>query len=230
MSARAILLDLYDTLVRPDSAALTANRARLAEQLGIDPLLMAEQWRATHDGRMRGTYGSLEADLAAVVQGCGVEAPSDEALAAMARLEYASWGAGVVPYPDTRETLAALRDAGYRLAIVSNASREAASVVKALELDQAVQAVVVSCEVGALKPEPALLHAALERLAVSARDAILVDDAPENVTAANELGVTGVLIRRPGLKPRDGPITAPTISSLAELWPLLRQHPAPSGR
>lgn len=224
MSARAILFDLYDTLVRPDSAALTANRARLAEQLGIDPLLMAEQWRRTHDGRMRGSYGSLEADLAAVVRGCGAPVPSDEALSEMAVMEYASWGASVALFPDVPEAAARLRARGFRLAIVSNASREAASVVRALNLESSVDAVVVSCEIGALKPEPALLQAALDRLEVAAREALLVDDAPENVAAAIALGLRGVLIRRPELNRPNHPSTVPTIASLPELWLLLGER------
>ena len=98
-----------------------------------------------------------------------------------------------------------------------------------LALDRLVDTVVLSCEVGWLKPEPAILEAALERLGVPPEKALLVDDLPSNLDAAASLGLQTVLMARPGgrsVPPRDG--TAPTdggghtrVEGLAELWTLL---------
>jgi HAD superfamily hydrolase (TIGR01509 family) len=126
--------------------------------------------------------------------------------------------------------LTRLRDEGYRLAIVSNASCEAGGVVRSLGLDRLVDTVVLSCEVGWLKPEPAILQAALERLDIGepAR-ALLVDDLPTNLDAAASLGLRTALMARPGgrsVPPRDGTEpppggSHPRIAGLADLEQLL---------
>ena len=58
-SLRALLLDLYGTLVWADWPALRAGRVALARQVGVDEALMLEQWRRTHRERMLGAYDGL---------------------------------------------------------------------------------------------------------------------------------------------------------------------------
>ena len=197
-TVEAILFDLYDTLVEPDWSVLQRSRDALATELGTAVDLAREQWKKTHDARMRGLHGGLEGDLEAVFKACGL-ATDPTVLRSMAQRELANWAEGVRLYGDVVPELTRLRAAGYRLAIASNASREAASVVAALGLDLLVDAVAVSCEVGALKPEPALLHAALDRLDVEPSRALLVDDITANLDAATKLGLRAIRISR-----RDG--------------------------
>jgi HAD superfamily hydrolase (TIGR01509 family) len=217
---RALLLDLYDTLVHPDWALLLPGRERLAGLAGADVHAMREQWQRTHEGRMRGWHGGLEGDLTTMLGACGIT-PDADLLAELVRLEYGNWVEGVQPFADVRGELAALRSAGYQLAIVSNASCEAGAVVTAFGLDQAVDTVVLSCEVGALKPEPEILQIALERLGMAAEKAMLVDDVPPNLDAALRLGMQAVLMVRQSEPPLDAGCH-PQISQLADLWPLLR--------
>lgn len=49
-----------------------------------------------------------------------------------------------------------------------------------------------SAEVAIAKPDPTIYNLMLERLGVSAGEAIFVDDFEENVTGANEVGIHGV--------------------------------------
>jgi HAD superfamily hydrolase (TIGR01509 family) len=228
MRVDAVLLDLYDTLVWADWVALRTGRDRLAEQAGVEIAMAREQWAQTHDRRMRGLNKGLEGDLAAVFEGCGV-ATTPDLLTALAAEEFANWAGGVHPYADVVPELTRLRDTGRRLAIVSNASCEAGGVVASLGLDKLVDAVVLSCDVGWLKPEPAILDSALERLNVRPEQAMLVDDLPANLDAAASLGLQTALMARPGgrsVPPRDG-VEAPTggshtqIAGLADLWRLL---------
>jgi HAD superfamily hydrolase (TIGR01509 family) len=229
MRVDAVLLDLYDTLVWADWVALRSGRDRLAERAGVEVSLAREQWAQTHDRRMRGLNKGLEGDLAAVLEACGV-ATTPDLLRDLAAEEYANWAGGVRPYEDVVPELARLRAAGYRLAIVSNASCEAGGVVAALGLDKLVDAVILSCDVGWLKPEPAILQAALERLAVAAPErALLVDDLATNLDAAASLGIQTVQMARPGgrsVPPRDG-VEPPGggshthVAGLPDLWKLL---------
>src|SRR5947209_10205962 len=91
---KAVLLDLYDTLVWADWAALRAGRDRLAERAGADGPAMREQWLQTHDRRMRGLNQGLEGDLAVMLSACGVDSSAD-LLRDLAALEHANWAGGV---------------------------------------------------------------------------------------------------------------------------------------
>ncbi|NCP87134.1 HAD family phosphatase [bacterium] len=53
-------------------------------------------------------------------------------------------------------------------------------------------AVIISAEVGIIKPDPRIYQRALEKLNIDAEEAIFVDDFPENIAAANALGMRGV--------------------------------------
>jgi HAD superfamily hydrolase (TIGR01509 family) len=222
----AILLDLYETLVWPDWARLDAGRAELAARAGVDAAAMRDQWRRTHETRMRGRLGGLEGDLAEMLAACGK--PVDPALLhVLARHEYANWAAGVCLYGDVLPQLRRLREHGFRLAIVSNASCEAASVVRTLGLDRVVDALVLSCEVGAIKPEPAILRLALERFDVAPDRALLLDDAVVNLDAARVLGLHTALMDRSAGSHSD--VTGhPRITGLEDLWPLLAAVAAPT--
>jgi HAD superfamily hydrolase (TIGR01509 family) len=156
----------------------------------------------------------------------GCEGPVDDArLAELAATERASWCASVHLYDDVVPTLAALRAAGMRLAIVTNSSAEAASVIPHLGLDRLVDLVVASCEVGALKPRT--FELALAGLGLDASDAVLIDDDPPEVLAAERMGLPTVLIRRPGPDTGDAVVhppqadDRPTVTSLDEAARLL---------
>jgi HAD superfamily hydrolase (TIGR01509 family) len=193
----AVLLDLYGTLVEPDWAALVAGRDAIADRVGVSRLAAQSAWTATHEARMRGLHGSLEGDLAAVLAmagGLGSNLLTDELLTELAAAERANWRRGVRQYPDVVPTLRRLRRAGTRLAIVTNASAEAAGLIPDLGLDRLVDVVVASCEVGIVKPD--LLLLALRDLGVTSAETLLVDDEPAQVAAAMDLGLRAILIRR----------------------------------
>jgi HAD superfamily hydrolase (TIGR01509 family) len=194
-----VLLDLYGTLVEPDWAALLKGRTALAERAGVAAADAHRAWDMTHAARMTGSYGSLADDLAAIFSEASDgrrSAMSARLLSELADEERENWGRGVRLYPDAMPALSLLRSSGVRLAIVTNASAEAASVVDALGLRPVVDEVFASCEVGLLKPD--LLSVALRRLGVEASDAILVDDEPAQVESAARLGIATILVQRSG--------------------------------
>ena len=62
-----------------------------------------------------------------------------------------------------------------------------------------VDAVVISAELGAAKPDPAIFRAALERLGAAADDAIHVGDSVEHdVAGARAAGLEAMLVARDG--------------------------------
>ncbi len=57
--------------------------------------------------------------------------------------------------------------------------------------------VVISAEVGAVKPSAKIYQFALEQAKVKADEAVFVDDFPENVAACQKVGMTGILFNDP---------------------------------
>jgi epoxide hydrolase-like predicted phosphatase len=86
-----------------------------------------------------------------------------------------------------------LRSAGIRIGLLSNHLRELRQRLGDLEL--LLDAVVISGEVGVLKPDPAIYHLALEQLGVAPEGAVFVDDWGPNVEGARQLGMMGVHFR-----------------------------------
>jgi epoxide hydrolase-like predicted phosphatase len=89
-----------------------------------------------------------------------------------------------------------LRDRGYRMAICTNNIREWEDLWRAkLPVDEIFDVVVDSSREGTRKPERRIYEITLERLAVAADQALLVDDLEMNCGAARELGMRAVWFR-----------------------------------
>jgi putative hydrolase of the HAD superfamily len=103
------------------------------------------------------------------------------------------------PYPEVSDALARLRAGGARLAVVSNWDVSLHDVLERTGLRPLVDAVVISAELGAAKPDPAIFRAALERLGAAAGDAVHVGDSVEHdVAGARAAGIEAVLVARDG--------------------------------
>lgn len=78
------------------------------------------------------------------------------------------------------------------LGLISNAWSGLREVLRRLGLLDLFDVVVISAEVGLLKPDPRIYRLALEWLQVPPPMAAFVDDLPENVEAARALGLYGI--------------------------------------
>ncbi len=197
-SITVVLLDLYDTLARIDRAEVDAGRRRGAELAAVDPGCLLSEWTGSVDARSRGRMGTPLQEARQLVTACGAAATGDRVLRELVRLEGDSWRRGVHVYDDVRPALDRLQRRGRRLAIVSNCSWQTRGVLEATGLDREVEQVVLSFELGILKPDPAILRLALERLGGDARETLLVDDVTAHLDAARALGMATVLMDRPG--------------------------------
>jgi HAD superfamily hydrolase (TIGR01509 family) len=98
------------------------------------------------------------------------------------------------PYPDTVPVLTALRDAGVRTGVLSNIGwdiRPAFARVGALE---SLHAVVLSCEHGLAKPDPALFNLACDHLDTPPSRVLYVGDDPVKDGAAVRAGLPVYLL------------------------------------
>ncbi|GAA2532871.1 HAD family hydrolase [Mycolicibacterium diernhoferi] len=100
----------------------------------------------------------------------------------------ASW----TPYPDTAATLNGLRAAGIKTAVVSNIAFDLRPALAAA--GTGVDEYVLSFEVGAVKPDPAIFQVALARLGVEAVDSLMVGDSEEADGGARSLGCAFALV------------------------------------
>lgn len=92
-------------------------------------------------------------------------------------------------FPDSVAVLKELRDAGYRLAALSNWSRETFPVVKAqYEFLGWFDPLILSGEVGLAKPDPRIFQVLLQEVGRPARDCVFIDDNPENIAEAGRQG------------------------------------------
>ena len=90
--------------------------------------------------------------------------------------------------PGAQAAIAALHRRGHRLAILSNDSSEL-SLARRSRLRTPVDTVVISAEVGLVKPDPAIYELLLRRLCVAPHRCTFIDDAACNVAAARSTGM-----------------------------------------
>lgn len=92
-----------------------------------------------------------------------------------------------------RELFAAAKKNGVGTAILSNdAGGPSAEPIREWEYRGIVDAVLLSGEIGAEKPETAAFQAAADSMGLPMNDCVLVDDSILNVRSAVEAGLVGV--------------------------------------
>jgi HAD superfamily hydrolase (TIGR01549 family) len=114
-------------------------------------------------------------------------------------------------YEDVFPTFEALREAKFKLGLVSNTSRDLDAFVRHHRLD--VDAWVSSGVHGKVKPSPSIFKAVLELLGVAPAEAVMIGDSPEDdVAGAEAVGIRGLLLDREGKLGREDAL--PTLLAL----------------
>jgi FMN phosphatase YigB (HAD superfamily) len=89
-------------------------------------------------------------------------------------------------------------DPRLRRGILSNTTWEWIRRIRAaVPLDERFDPIVLSCDVGACKPDPAIYRNLLERLALPPAAVLFVDDRDDNLAAAAAAGIQGVRFTDP---------------------------------
>lgn len=91
--------------------------------------------------------------------------------------------------PETEAAIDALAARGVPQFALSNMSAEVIDGVLAMvPAAQALEGLVISAELGVIKPDAAIYHAACERFGRAPEDFLFIDDSRANITAAQALG------------------------------------------
>ncbi len=102
-------------------------------------------------------------------------------------------------YKSTVEVLAELRDAGYPLYALSNWSAETFPLMRRqFPFLNWFEAIVLSGEEKLVKPDPRIFQVMLARTGRPAGENLLIDDTPENVEVARQLGFQAVHFQSAG--------------------------------
>jgi HAD superfamily hydrolase (TIGR01509 family) len=204
----AVVLDAGEVLLRmppwPDRVeqallglGLTLPRDRIERAVAV-----GDAWRARHVNQdllpdWRAEDRHVLQFLRVVAQSLGLTANEAGYLR-----DTCHYVAATSVFPDVPAALAALRGLGLRIGLVSNAPPSMRAVLVSRQLMPYLDAVTLSCDVGATKPDPVVYRAALQRLGLAAEACAFADDLTANVDSARALGFARcVVVDRDGHAP-----------------------------
>lgn len=191
---KAVLFDLYDTLIYIERDAYLKGRERLAAVLGISTESLFALWRKHIHERFTGKILTLE-DMIRVAAGELGIALVPETVKELAQDEQENLLASVYQYPDAENLLAYLKSKGLKICLVSNASQASSLVLSRVNFELFFDVVVFSFQSGITKPEPAIYHEALKRLEVKPEEALFVGDgASEELEGAESAGIKALKV------------------------------------
>ncbi len=189
MSLKAVIFDVGGVLIRTQSRA---GREKWASRLGLDPwefenfIFSGESGRQAQLGqktsaehwRWLGEYFQLaEADLTELRRDFFISDRLDEALIAH---------------------IQRLRQAGYRTGLLSNFWDVARRLwVEVYPFIHLFDGVVISSEVGLMKPDPRIYHLAAESVGVPPAEILFIDDFSQNIAGAKVVGMQTVHFTNP---------------------------------
>jgi putative hydrolase of the HAD superfamily len=108
------------------------------------------------------------------------------------RIDAASW---THARPVMPEWVRELRQAGLQVALLSNMPFTVRDAVLDCEWLPQFDQRTFSCELRISKPSPEIYNHCLRNLGVSAKEALFLDDRPENVRGAEAVGMHGIVFR-----------------------------------
>ena len=185
MAIRAVFFDLGGVIVRTE---YQAPRERLAERLNmiyedLNKIVFES------DSSRKASIGAISTDehWAAVTRRLGRPASESHNIRA-------EFFAGDVIDRSLLDFIRSLRPR-YKTGIISNAWPDLRNYLIENKFDDAFDALIVSAEVGVMKPEPKIYQIALEQVKAGPNEAVFVDDMASNIEAARALGMHGILFQ-----------------------------------
>lgn len=89
-----------------------------------------------------------------------------------------------------------LKQGGYRIAILSNDSREMATARRQkYRFDVLFHDIIISSEHGVIKPDPEIYWIALKRMRLFPENCLFIDDRQDNLNTAAEIGMYTILFQ-----------------------------------
>ncbi|HEY8192339.1 MAG TPA: HAD-IA family hydrolase [Gaiellaceae bacterium] len=192
MKHRAVIFDLWQTLVPWPVEGAKRMYDGLADHFGTEPDRFRELWLS---GRRDREVGPMEPHLRSLAEQLGFE--GDVAAAVTLRRDWTL--EHLVPRPDAVSTLEELRRRGHRLGMISACTAEVPEVWDQTPFGGLFDSTVFSSSVGVSKPDPRIYEVACEELGVAPADCLFVGDgANDELPGAERVGMTALQLRAPG--------------------------------
>jgi len=186
MTIRAVYFDLGGVIVRTGDRE---PRAKLAERLGMSYEELAKAVFENESSR-RASLGAVspQEHWADVIQRLGL--PPSEADSVQQE-----FFAGDTLDLDLINFLRSLRPK-YRTGLLSNAWSDMREYLVSQKIDDAFDQLIISAEVGIMKPDARIYQLALEKLGVAPAEAVFVDDFAVNIEGARAVGMYAIQFTR----------------------------------
>jgi putative hydrolase of the HAD superfamily len=235
MQIEVVFFDAGGTLLYPDPPVGQVYADALREA-GIDaePGEVQERFQETWQRLVRRRasgeleYGGTEAEAKRwwrrVVRECfsdyGPVDSFDEMFAGL--WEHFASGDAWGVYEDVAPTLSALREAGKGVGMISNWDARLERVLRDLGMDEELDWIVISHQIGTEKPGEPIFREALRRAKVPAGRALHVGDSyEEDVVGAQRAGLSAVWLRRDPIR-EPAPSAVPCVESLCGVLQLVQ--------
>jgi epoxide hydrolase-like predicted phosphatase len=180
---RAVIFDFGGVLV---GMVDDRPRLKLAEQLGV-PLSRLDDLVFFSSSAQKASIGAITVDMhwEAVREALGIK-PDD-----LQSFLDQYWSADDVNW-ELLDFIKGLHPA-YKVGLLSNAWDNLRQTMhNRWNIDGLFDELVISAEVGMVKPDPRIFHLALEKLGVQPTDAVFIDDMVANVDAARQQGIAAI--------------------------------------
>jgi epoxide hydrolase-like predicted phosphatase len=187
MTIKAVFFDLGGVIVRTE---FQAPRQQLADRLGIDYDDLSKLIFDS-DSSVRASTGEISSEehWISVIQ--RLKRPDTERQSI--RDEFF---AGDIVDRTLLEYIRSLRPK-YKTGLISNAWGDLRDFIVREKFDDAFDKMIISAEVGAMKPEPKIFEIALEQFGVSPNEAVFVDDFYVNIEGCEKVGIKGIHFKDP---------------------------------
>lgn len=188
MTIKTLIWDLGGVLVRTEDRE---PRDKLAARLGMDRWELSSLFFGHHNGHDAQTGEmSLDSHWEKVSKALNVEVEEIPAL----RREFFE---GDVLDEDLVDYVRGLKSK-YQTALLSNALANLRTLIfEDWEIDDAFDDIIISAEVGMVKPGKQIFRLALQRLGVEPTEAVFIDDWIKNIEAAQAVGLHTVHFQDP---------------------------------
>ena len=211
---RAVIFDLWDTLVDWPADEGEELKRRVAAHVGGDPADFELRWRESYRASQTGP-------LADVLRSLGVP---DEHVAGHVTARHEFGRRFLRLREGAREAIAELRRRGVKLGLITVCSEEVPVAWPETELAGLFDAETFSSECGLVKPEPEIYLRTADALGVDAAECFFVGDgANDELAGAARVGMTPVLFApadRERLWPQVRAWTGLRVSSMREVLEL----------
>jgi putative hydrolase of the HAD superfamily len=194
MTCRAVIFDLFGTLLYTAYTGTRETAIRVLEAAGVPEADWLRGWRETFEAGARGELRTLRQRVVAGLAMAGVAQPEDALVDQVSGLLLGRWYPQL--YSDVRPTLETLRERGFRTGLISNIRGDELPAFAVFDLDPLFDMITLSCEVGLAKPDPAIYRLTAERLSLDPQECMFVDDVGAYLAGARAVGMATVFIDR----------------------------------